>query len=553
MKRPSRYVLLCGLTALFIGHATAQTPRFSYYLGGNQLSQQVATGPAAPPSTYTFNVGVLDPQYNIYVSNNVTASAGTGKIILSGTSAASEYKVYIGAGTYNASPLFLPSNPGTREFWGFDVSDPSTLSKTRMAGWIGDRLLGDIRVGTLDYLFVGEDILANIEFGGSTSGTEIFAEGISSNAIIHCVSGDIERLDLTGSLLGTVEIDDGRFDLLPNIDGAFSGIIRVAEDMGSIDVNSSNITPAGEGLIIIGTEMGITGSGGGTLRFRGNEGLNCQIIVNADNGPPDFSGSYEDYFRSNVTVDAAGVDVTGSTLYQSSPFPERDGPYYHMLSEQLGGSIGVAPFNFHQRDTAPPTGVSRDCDPYHRELIAIPLGGSLDEATISHYGPVFVDTANETEPYFRVEYKLPGKPWTDRTSLFEVDLTQTGTSEATAQRNVVIKKKSTNPNGFVAVGQWRIRPYADKVRCAYVTGNPDVHYVSDEYGRDAGTSSGAPEYYWYTFDIQMMTSGSGGLLVANNTVAMSDLQAWSDEPYEVNADGSTNSADLSDLIQALDD
>ena len=102
------------------------------------------------------------------------------------------------------------------------------------------------------------------------------------------------------------------------------------------------------------------------------------------------------------------------------------------------GAIGLAPFHFHQRTSAPPSGIARDCDPYQEELVVLGTSDPLDSVRISHYGPVYVDTT-EGGPYFKVEWRLlSNRPWQDKTSLFEVDLTQTADSEMDAIRDVVI-------------------------------------------------------------------------------------------------------------------
>jgi len=154
-----------------------------------------------------------------------------------------------------------------------------------------------------------------------------------------------------------------------------------------------------------------------------------------------------------------------------------------------------------------------------------------------------------------VEHRLlpnSSKPWVDRSKYFEVDFTQSGDTEATATRDIVIKGSSLNSNGFKSSGEWRIRPLAGKVRCAHVDGNPDVDYNSDITGVDAGDDPATdPSHDWYGFQVGLY-SGSQAL-IGGGSVTMSDLTAWGDEPYETNADGSTDTGDLVDLVDAMGD
>lgn len=184
-------------------------------------------------------------------------------------------------------------------------------------------------------------------------------------------------------------------------------------------------------------------------------------------------------------------------------------PGYTQLSGELGGgAAGRRGFNFHQRTSGPPSGVDRDCDPYHTENLSLAPTDVLNSVTISHYGPVFVQGA---EPRFKVEFRPDyfsggGPQWEDRSALFEVDETQSGTSDETALRTIVIKAKSSNMTGFKAAGRWRIRPYADKVVCAEVDNEPDVEYDSSVVSGDLGSSSGT-QYSWYAFRTRLQAPG----------------------------------------------
>ena len=233
-------------------------------------------------------------------------------------------------------------------------------------------------------------------------------------------------------------------------------------------------------------------------------------------------------------------------------------PNYTSLSSELGGgATGEAPYNFHQRVTAIPTGENYDCDPYHTEQVSLGASDLLKEITISHYGPVYIDDTQSG--HFRVEFlssAIPtggGSPqWVDRSSLFEVDTAQSGTSNATAQRGVVIKATAANKKGFKAAGAWRIRPVNEgttpKVLCGGVDGNPAVEYDSSVVSGDLGATTG-PQYDWYAFHVDLLAPGGQALLQGGNGPEASDLAAWVVEPYEVNADGDTDTDDFVDLAE----
>ena len=215
-----------------------------------------------------------------------------------------------------------------------------------------------------------------------------------------------------------------------------------------------------------------------------------------------------------------------------------------------GGSIGLAPFNFHQRVQAPPVGTAKDCDPYQTETVVVGSSENFREAKIWHYGPVYCPG---TGPHFRVEYKLPFAEanWQDRTHLFKIKTTQTGTDAASAQRNVVIRNDALagNTTGFKSAGIWRIRPLAGKVLCGNVSGNPDVEYDSSVVSGDLGSTTG-PQYSWYTFNVELEAPPGYLLLQDPGGPTPSDLLDWANAPYEVNADGQTDSGDFVDLVEA---
>ena len=243
------------------------------------------------------------------------------------------------------------------------------------------------------------------------------------------------------------------------------------------------------------------------------DGLLGQIVINSGNTSDDWLG--------NVIV--------GSTTLAED---------YTTLSYELGdGAVATVPFNFHQRTSAPASGLpaDRDCNPFNTELVTVTPVLPLDEVVISHYGPVYVDGAGE---HFTIEFKSDiftggGASWVDVSDQFEV--VSTNTNNAAADRDVVIEPKTSNKTGFEASGRWRIQPKTGKVKCGDVTGNPDVVY--DVLG-SAST--------WYTFRVGQQPLGVT-VLDGGNGPELSDLTTWLAVPYETNADGETNSQDFIDM------
>ena len=233
---------------------------------------------------------------------------------------------------------------------------------------------------------------------------------------------------------------------------------------------------------------------------------------------------------------------------------------YTTLSDSIGGgAFGSSPFNFHQREEAPPAGENRDCNPYQLEVVDVGRSEELRSVVISHYGPVYVVTENtdpialcdeiDTGPHFRVEF-LPwmdvNPVWVDRTSLFEVDLCETSYDDPLSLLHAVrLVAKDDNAKGFKAAGTWRIRPLAGRVKSGGYY-NPDVEYDSSVVSGDLG---GAGDYSWYQFDIRLVLQPGVFALDSGNGPTSLDLASWITEPFETNADGETDSQDFIDMAE----
>ena len=140
--------------------------------------------------------------------------------------------------------------------------------------------------------------------------------------------------------------------------------------------------------------------------------------------------------------------------------------FYEKTADELGGgAIGIAPFNFHQRE----------CFPRHNETVNLAEGERLEAAVIRLYGPAYSALA---QPAFVIEHRAtPTAQWTDRSDDFIVTLAE---NEADASRRIDVTGYA---GAFFGPGEWRLRPQDDSIRCAFVRGTPTIRFDS-EYDDD---------------------------------------------------------------------
>lgn len=318
-----------------------------------------------------------------------------------------------------------------------------------------------------------------------------------------------------------------QFGGLSNTDNHSPGGLEITRDYGAtLQVNLLGLSNPQSGdptIFTIGRTM-LTGS---NITLPAN-GLSAQLIINKENTSGQWLGS---------------VNVGSTTL--TGPIELDYTSYYTELSSELGGgAVGLAPFNFHQREIGPGAGQSMDCNPYQTEERALGRTDQLQFVDISHYGPVY---ATGVDPQFRVEF-LPwmdvNQTWVDRTSLFEVDFAVTGSDSGSTSRIARIKATAANKEGFKAAGTWRIRPITGRVKCAGVIGDPNVKYVSSVVSGDLGAIGIRS---WYQFDVRLELSPGVFALESGNGVQANDLTQWLIEPFETNADGETDAQDFIDM------
>lgn len=458
-----------------------------------------------------------------------------------------------------------------------DVLNPSgtilNLAHIAIDGDIGaSGVTNYIEASTVGLVDIGGDLLGNIIIDDQVTSAlgdlpTVQIDGDVVDSGIYNNTGDIGTINISGSVL---KVGGGASEFWSS---SHIQSVTVGSDFeGRIGSNSEGFAGHPDvGDVFIGGDF--TGTSAMEMQSLGNLSVggdfNADVTINTAMGATSFydiagtlatdlpsgpqmslpaDGLVEQVvFNSGNTGDSwtGSVDVDGISLGVD---------YTNLSSEIGGGAVGLAPFNFHQRESAPGVGETRDCNPYQNEAVTIAPLVSLNEVVISHYGSVYA-VVNGAEAQFRVEFRpdivpFPQIPaWADKTSLFEIDTTQTGTSALTGQRTAVIKATASNKEGFKAAGRWRIRPIAGKVKCSDVSGNPDVAYNSSVVSGDFGVTTTGTQYDWYAFRVFLEAPGGSTLLNTSNGPQASDLTAWVSTPFEINADGETNAQDFIDMAE----
>ena len=384
-------------------------------------------------------------------------------------------------------------------------------------------IAGTISVGGDFVGSLSADSLLNMSVSG---GVYDWVSGAVASADIS-LANDVTQLVTGEPILGTVAGNHFRLDA-----DQIVSKIEIGGDYSSGAITLRDGLPAASVISIGGTlETGVAIQLNHSPADPNDVGLAGRVLINTDNSTDEWLGS--------VTVGSTTLLVPDELDYTT---------YYTELSSELGGGVtGQAPFNFHQRETAPGAGETRDCNPYQKETRVLGRSDILDSVDISHYGPIYVVGEVGDGPHFRVEF-LPwmdvNQTWVDRTSLFEVDISATSNSLGSTNRIARIKSTDANTKGFKAAGTWRIRPIPGKVKCAGVTGNPNVRYVSSVVSGDLGAIG---IWNWYQFDVSLELEPGVFALDSGNGVQSTDLTQWMLTPYETNADGETDTQDFVDL------
>jgi hypothetical protein len=322
---------------------------------------------------------------------------------------------------------------------------------------------------------------------------------------------------------GSPGIFVGEFDGSLSAMGSFTADIVINGDFPSGSVMYFNPAIPESSSIVFHGELA------GQIFLDAGNGLEGQIIVNADNAPdPNHS-----LWSGQVSVwdQGAGQPI----LLSPNEVQPGTAPFYGEPSVNLGGgAVGLVPFNFH----------SVDSNPDHDTVVtAVP-----SSVQIHHYGPVSIGSGTGVKVHegsitIPFGFSSVGEVylcytgplndfWTDVTDSFNI----------TTNGRVVTVANGTGK--FKKNRSYQIIP--DGLVCDDVPGNPPVVYTSNWVGTDMGTEycAGLPETNGYGFIVP-----SGFDLNMNLTFDTGDIETWIANPVDLDSD---TDADTLDLILLVD-
>ncbi len=274
-----------------------------------------------------------------------------------------------------------------------------------------------------------------------------------------------------------------------SIAGDFSGEMIFTNAIRNERAAGPEIDIAGsvtEGSSIIVGAMPVTNTGmpSSEILVRGEQGLQGQIIVGKGQ-VTDFPGDA----AVRVGVGSPSI-VTSASKFYDIPFADFG-----------GGSVGIAPFNFHTTESWP----------HHNATVTLAQNELLVAVAPRFFGPVFTDTSAQ----MIVEHLEPGaQTWTDRSADFYVE----ASADETGDRTIVVHADGTA--SFTA-GQWRLRPVDGTLLSARAIGTPEVRFVS-EYDDDTyrftvegGSDCPLPRGIAQTVDNPITFADGDGIIRAN--------------------------------------
>lgn len=313
-------------------------------------------GTPSQPSTLDFsvsgNIGSIDCQNlygDVWVGSSLRRLTATGVwvgdflgpsiSVNAGVGGTGSPGLFVGSGDYDGSIVVQQSLAGDIAIAG-DLLSGAALSIASSIGVdhyisIAGTADGSISVGDVLGSLVIEDLSAPLTVVGDVSGS-IAIGGVGGPVSI---SGDITST-------GVVEIDS---------------VLAFPLDVGGAIGGSISIGTFAESVLFIGDGLS------GDVAITDTDGFDGAIVINANgNADPD-----RELWSGSVSV------ATSSGAFNLAPEesqPER-APFYEVLTSTLVGTVGLAPFNFHPKDSTPTHGVSV-------------VTGAPTSVQIRHYGPV---------------------------------------------------------------------------------------------------------------------------------------------------------------------
>lgn len=414
---------------------------------------------------------------------------------------------------------------------------------------------------------------------------------------LHCVRGDFSQVYTTGDCEGEIVCERGSLlDMqvgTPTSDGNFTGTVSVhalstESTSGSIDsmIVHGNIGSASANAAIHADNFIKTLTANAiwaditaedTADAMDGNIWNFSVLTGDFNGSiragnlarsGGFGGACEVQGNWNASVTLGGrisapIIVHGSitpgstwddevTIGTTSPVVlgpgetgDNEAPYYGVLGSSIGGgAVGLVPFMFHAKESAPD---------HDAVITAVPTS-----ITIEHYGPVAEGDDQNSEPPVRIYEASAAFPfcsgytdhadvplcykkcpsgtvyyWTRKTG-FDIDV---------SGRAITI---SNNTDSFRAGYAYQVIP--NDLVCD-IDGSPQVVYAQGWTGVDGSCSTDA--------NFPLATKGygfriaSGMDLNVNFEMDPGDLSAWLADPVDVNNDSIADAADFAAIAEAV--
>ncbi|TVQ59098.1 MAG: hypothetical protein EA379_11990 [Phycisphaerales bacterium] len=249
------------------------------------------------------------------------------------------------------------------------------------------------------------------------------------------------------------------------------------------------------------------------------DGLTHQILVNRNNNGGEWLGTVIVGTGSNE------IELDGSMI--------ADGAYTELASALGGGSIGVSPFRLHDSSCTPANGggfFTRGLDINGPSFECINL--DIDEVLLRFYGPIRKEGMHTNHVNVQKWDPILAE-WTS----YNANVTTTVIGPLNNQR--VLRVRYTGSGPWLDFGEYRVVSIPGRLVCTSIVGEPEVV---------------AFEYYFSVED----GCGRAGMLMAfdlndDDDLCIADVAEWLINPVDFNEDSVADTADLSVLLQAIDD
>lgn len=394
---------------------------------------------------------------------------------------------------------------------GLDVTAPVSVQGSQF----GPIQIGDALEDSLD---IGGDLEGDLEIGGDvTAPVTVLGD---STGQIHIGGGLKDVLDIGGDSDGAIDVDQSVLSVL-RVGQDLNAPVTVDDRLNGAAIVTGDVS----GDISIGTKLdGDISVGGalfGDIMISQNEGLEGQIIINAEDNQP--VSQYNEFWFGNVVV-------AGTTLGPVTP-PPGTAPGYTVLSTDLGGgAVGLARFDFHRVESNPKNGSKMSTPPAFAELV--------------FYGPVELIDDNPDQIPVIVERAgaLVTLPWGCTSPCDPGCEPLNDWADVSSQFLASVSGRTLTVSGLFENGyRYRVRSRqgaGDRIACVGVEGSPTVRFHTP------GTA-GCPDGNYVFSVVPVMPLDLSG----DGRVSGEDLLVWAETPTDVDQ---SETADIVDLVILAD-